>query len=226
MIPPSPPSPPPAGPPSPPSPPPAGPPPMSPPPSPPSPPDGKRGPGRPRKTDGRPPAIGASKAAAGDGPKPHGNEKPPPRLTPESRAAAIKRNTDRLRELIAEEKKENPGAVHWQDPDTLFKKTGSRVKRSAWRPLVTGPVRAVEWMLGVKETVTEDEIAECAGCYEEASEHLGLSAAGAALIGAAGMTLATLGTAVARGVKVIMDRKKGKPSPPLSLVPPRPRDPQ
>ena len=182
------------------------------------------GPGRPKGAKTRP----KMPSSADQEPRRHGAEKPPPELTPDSRAAAIRREGRRLQELIDAEKATNPAAVHWRPVDSLFSKTGHRVNGSAWRPFVAIPVRLVERLTrgdGLGDgpaAVPDSDIDQAAQSWEDASIHLGLSESGAAWLGAVGSTLATVGVAVGRGLSAWWARRGSMDKPPAAAAEEKP----
>jgi hypothetical protein len=98
----------------------------------------------------------------------------------------------------------DPRCSHWRswDPDAM---SGASVPRSAWRPLIAAPVRGIEmWVDGRRidllEPVSGKTIDDCARAWEDASQAFGLSEGAASLIGAIGLTAATLGAAAVKAV--------------------------
>lgn len=169
--------------------------------------------GRPKGAKNKPKMQAATDADPAPPPPRHGNEKPPPALKHPD--IAVKEQAKRLDALIAAARERDPdNCGHWRDTSACFDRTGARVDRSAFRPLVAAPVRAVEWAMGIKDPsptparVTDAEIESAAGHWEAASVHLGLGEKGAAVLGAVAGTLATVGTALARGLASYWGKRK------------------
>lgn len=164
----------------------------------------------PKNKGGRPKGSKTKPKMPTKHPEPrHGNEKPPPALEHPDRA--VETQAARLDALIAAARTKNPEKCgHWQSTAVLFKRHGASVPRSAWRPLVSAPVRATEYLCGVDPAhrLPDEEIDVAAESWQQASPHLGLSEPGAAWLGAIAGTIGTVGLVVARAVVRGMEKRK------------------
>ena len=159
----------------------------------------------------------AGQAGDADAPPPLDMRAPPGAHRDPRRAAlgAI----EQANEYVRAAAESDPRCSHWQawDPDAM---SGASVPRSAWRPLIAAPVRGIEmWVDGRRidllEPVSGKAIDDCARAWEDASQAFGLSAGAASLVGAIGLTAATLGAAVVKAVARLVQGPRERAADPV-----------
>jgi len=111
----------------------------------------------------------------------------------------------KLNKVIDHARAIDPSCRDWNRVPRPDEVKGASISRRAFFPLVAGPVRGIEMLIDgrkpdLSRPIDDKDIAAAAESWEQASEAFGLSTRGAAVVSAAGHTLATVGKAVAKGL--------------------------